>query len=74
MSLCIDDRLVCRFAPAHQTVICTVTYTRWRIDTINSPDDGHMAGARGGAVGLGTALQAGRSRIRFPMVSLVFFP
>ena len=21
----------------------TVTYTRWRIDTINSPDDGHMA-------------------------------
>jgi len=36
--------LVCRFAPAHQTVIYTeVTYTRCRIDTINSPDDGHMA-------------------------------
>ena len=30
-------------------------------------------GARGGAVGWGTALQAGRSRIRFPMVSLDFF-
>ena len=29
--------------------------------------------ARGGAVGWGTALQAGRSRIRFPMVSLEFF-
>jgi hypothetical protein len=28
---------------AQQTVICTVTYTRCRIDTINSPDDGHMA-------------------------------
>jgi hypothetical protein len=30
-------------------------------------------GARGGAAGGGTALQAGRSRVRFPMVSLEFF-
>jgi hypothetical protein len=30
-------------------------------------------GVRGGAVGLGTAVQAGRSRVRFPMVSLKFF-
>ena len=30
-------------------------------------------GARGGAVGLGTALQVGRLRVRFPMVSLEFF-
>ena len=30
-------------------------------------------GARGGAVGWGTALKAGRSRVRFPMVSLEFF-
>jgi len=30
-------------------------------------------GARGGAVGWGTAPQAGRSRVRFPMVSLEFF-
>ena len=30
-------------------------------------------GTRGGAVGWGTALQAGRSRVRFPMVSLEFF-
>ena len=30
-----------------------------------------MQGAHGGAVG--TALQAGRSRVRFPMVSLEFF-
>ena len=31
------------------------------------------SGVRGGAVGLGTALQAGRSRIRRPMVSMEFF-
>ena len=31
------------------------------------------SGARGGAVGWDTALQAGRSRVRFPMVSLEFF-
>jgi hypothetical protein len=30
-------------------------------------------GAPGGAVGGGTALQAGRSRVRFPIVSLEFF-
>jgi hypothetical protein len=29
--------------------------------------------ARGGAVGLGTALQTGRTRVRFPMMSLDFF-
>jgi hypothetical protein len=30
-------------------------------------------GVRGGAVGRGTALQAGSSRVQFPMVSLEFF-
>jgi hypothetical protein len=30
-------------------------------------------GVRGGAVGSGTALQAGRSRVRSPMESLEFF-
>jgi hypothetical protein len=30
-------------------------------------------GVRGGAVGWGTALQVGRSRVRFPMESLEFF-
>jgi len=30
-------------------------------------------GARGSAVGWGTALQVGRSRVRFPMMSLEFF-
>jgi hypothetical protein len=29
--------------------------------------------ARGGAVGFGTALQSGMSRVRFPIVSLKFF-
>ena len=33
----------------------------------------HILTARGGAVRWGTALQAGRSRVRFPMVSLEFF-
>ena len=33
----------------------------------------HYKGARSGAVGWGTALQAGRSRVRFPMVSLDSF-
>ena len=32
-----------------------------------------LHGVRGGSVGSGTALQAGRSRVRFPMVSLEFF-
>ena len=30
-------------------------------------------GARGGAFGWGTALQAAKSQVRFPMVSLKFF-
>ena len=30
-------------------------------------------GARDGVVGWGTALKAGRSRVRFPMVSMEFF-
>ena len=33
----------------------------------------YYVGARGSAVGWGTVLQAGRSRIRSPMVSLEFF-
>ena len=32
-----------------------------------------VIGTRGGAVGGGTALQAGRSRVRFPMMPLEFF-
>jgi hypothetical protein len=32
-----------------------------------------LPGGRGGAVGWGTALQTGRSRVRFPMMSLEFF-
>ena len=32
-----------------------------------------FVGARGGAIGWGTALQAGRSRVRFLMISLEFF-
>jgi hypothetical protein len=44
MSLCVDDLLVCS---SIQTCIPEghlhrVTYTRRRIDTINSPDDGQV--------------------------------
>jgi len=50
MSLCTDDRLVYRFGWDCSLIqTCTlkghlyrVTYTRC-VDTINSPDDGHMA-------------------------------
>jgi len=44
MSLCIDDRLVCKSATCTPNGrLYRVTYTRRRIDTINSPDDGHIA-------------------------------
>ena len=39
MSLCVGDRLVFRYKPAYQTV--RVTYTRYRIDTLGSPDNEH---------------------------------
>jgi len=43
-SIHVDDRLVCRFETCTPNGhLYTVTYTRCRIDTINSPDDGHMA-------------------------------
>jgi len=44
MSFCIDDRLVCliQICPLNGHLY-RVTYTRCRIDTINSPDDVHMA-------------------------------
>ena len=45
MSLCIDDRLVCSLIQTctQNGHLYSVTYTRCRIDTINFPDDGHMA-------------------------------
>jgi hypothetical protein len=41
-----------------------------RINRLLSQTAGHAAG---GAVGCGTALQIGMSRVRFPMVSLEYF-
>ena len=42
MSLCVDDRLVCKFHPEKPDGhLHSVTYTIYRIDTIDSPDDGH---------------------------------
>ena len=43
MSLCIDNRLVCRQTCTPNGHLYRVTYTRFRTDAINSPDDGHMA-------------------------------
>ena len=45
-SLCVGDRLVCRFGQNVQTCmpdghIHRVTYTRCRIDAIDCPDDEH---------------------------------
>ena len=58
------------------------TQIRWE-DTLNSAilpgfpnnlsSELSYLGARGGAFGWGTALQTGRSLVRFPMVSLEFF-
>jgi hypothetical protein len=39
MSLYVGDLLVC----TPDGLLYRVTYTRCRIDKINSPDDGHMA-------------------------------
>jgi hypothetical protein len=52
----------------------TVNYFRYveNILLIFYPSHTNIWEARGGAVGCGTALQAGRSRVRFPMVSLDF--
>jgi len=44
-----------------------------RVCTLNGRYTVPYSGARGGAFGWGTALQARRSRVRFPMVSLKFF-
>ena len=49
-------------------VCCYIFFFFWKI---NSPP--FWRGVRGGAVGRGTALQTGSSRVRFPVVSLEFF-
>ena len=50
---------------------CFVTYATGTY--LNSVLIYKYQGALGGAVGLGTTLQAGRSRVRFAVVSLEFF-
>jgi hypothetical protein len=52
-------------------------HTGWRgitdFGTRSSPPNVHKSGTRGSAVDSDTVLQAGRSRVRFPMRSLDFF-
>ena len=59
------------------TSVWNVTLCRFNIGTDVSEDPyaflHREKGARGGAVGCRTVLQVGRSRVRFPMVSLEFF-
>jgi len=43
MSLCADDRLMWRSTWIPDSHPHRVTYTRCRIDTTDSPDDGHTA-------------------------------
>ena len=42
MSVCVYDHLVCRLTCTPDGHIHRLTYTRYRIDTVDSPDDGHM--------------------------------
>jgi hypothetical protein len=49
MSLYVGDRLVCRYgwnSIDFHPYLHRVTYTRCRFDTIDSPDDEHMAAGR----------------------------
>ena len=67
----VTDANVCRTNAFVRQDRCTVTRTVRELDI--SPGSAHSMGVGGGAVGWGTALQAGRSRVRLPMVSLEFF-
>jgi len=42
MSLYVGDRVVWRFRCIPHGQLHTVTYTRGRIDTLDSPDDGYL--------------------------------
>ena len=54
--------------------VCLDSYSHsWRISSYIIYFKLHLNRARDGVFGWGTALQAGRSRFRFPMVSLGFF-
>jgi len=53
-----------------QSACITTSSLYWGKDTHLFTVGFVNSGARGGAVGWGTALQALRSRVRFPMVSL----
>jgi len=58
-----------------RTLVCAAVWNQWpyfgflhRVGTVHS-----FKGVGSGAVGWGTALQAGRSRVRFVILSLEFF-
>jgi hypothetical protein len=59
-----------RHRSSSQYIICTVLRRTHKSQLCH---DAKQWGVRGGAVGWGTALKVGRSKGRFPMVSLEFF-
>jgi hypothetical protein len=56
-----DSEILCTTVNLGVCIVSTFRYLR------------QWGGVRGGAVGWGTVLQTGRSRVRFPMESLEFF-
>jgi len=62
----------CQLHLLNETILCIVWSVLHVLPDILISDD-QALGARSSAVGWGTALQVGRSRVRFPVVSLEFF-
>ena len=59
-----------------EITIVTITRVRYIQGDSGGKDNilgSESIGPRGGAVGLGAALQVGRSRVRFPIMSLGYF-
>jgi len=72
------DRLLVSVRPAAQQELYICRWDHWFFPSIFSPlcyltYDPCSKESRGGVVGWGTALQAGSSRVRFPIGSLGFF-
>ena len=71
ISWCYEKHLTCVYSKIAHTHIVSCNLMAFRIATLQAAL--FCIGTRIGAVGWGTALQAGRSRVRFPMVSLELF-
>jgi len=70
---CMIHSISSDFVPGHHTVEMRCTQHILEIHCTLCEVGTEVFGARGGAVGCGTAPQARRLQVRFPMVSLEFF-